>query len=96
MHLGVIIFFVWHMIVRNAIGHSGYEIFPRGWASQRWLGLITPVTHHELHHEKGGGNFGLYFTWWDRIMGTEHAEYHARFAQVTADGTAADVPATEF
>ena len=54
------------------------------------------MTHHELHHEKGGGNFGLYFTWWDRLMGTEHVEYHARFGQVTAGEAAADVPATEF
>ena len=25
-------------------------------------------------------NFGLYFTFWDRLMGTEHPDYHARFA----------------
>ena len=25
-------------------------------------------------------NFGLYFTWWDRWMGTENPNYHARFA----------------
>ena len=33
----------------------------------RWL--IGP-THHGLHHLRPGRNFGLYFTFWDRICGT--------------------------
>jgi len=36
-----------------------------------------------MHHEKAGGNFGFYFTCWDRWMGTEHANYAARFEEVT-------------
>jgi len=72
------------MIFKNALGHCGYEIFPRG-ATRHWLWKhMTTVTHHDMHHEKGGGNFGLYFTWWDKIMGTEHANYHERFDAVTA------------
>jgi sterol desaturase/sphingolipid hydroxylase (fatty acid hydroxylase superfamily) len=38
--------------------------------------------HHDLHHSEGRHNFGLYFTWWDRMMGTEHPDYHARFETV--------------
>ena len=36
-----------------------------------WLGrwLIGP-THHGLHHLRPGRNYGLYFTFWDRICGT--------------------------
>jgi sterol desaturase/sphingolipid hydroxylase (fatty acid hydroxylase superfamily) len=34
-----------------------------------------------LHHAQAGWNYGLYFTWWDRLMGTEHPEYYARFAE---------------
>jgi sterol desaturase/sphingolipid hydroxylase (fatty acid hydroxylase superfamily) len=41
---------------------------------------LTTTTHHDLHHAQAGWNYGLYFTWWDRLMGTEHPEYHARFA----------------
>ena len=43
---------------------------------------MTTVTHHDLHHAQAGWNYGLYFTWWDRWMGTEHPQYHARFAAV--------------
>ena len=37
-----------------------------------------------MHHENGAYNFGVYFTWWDRAMGTIHPDYEARFDQVTA------------
>jgi sterol desaturase/sphingolipid hydroxylase (fatty acid hydroxylase superfamily) len=37
------------------------------------------VTHHALHHEKFGANFGLYFNVWDRLMGTNHRDYECRF-----------------
>ena len=41
--------------------------------------LNTP-THHAMHHEKVGANFGLYFNYWDRWFGTNHPEYERRFA----------------
>ena len=42
---------------------------------------ITTVTHHDLHHAQAGWNYGLYFTWWDRMMGTEHPRYYEKFAE---------------
>jgi len=71
--------YMWFMIVRNAAGHSGYELMPKGWTRNPILNLSTTITHHDMHHEKMTGNFGLYFTWWDKWMGTEHKEYMARF-----------------
>lgn len=74
--------FVTHMILRNALGHCGIEVFParsNGKPLFRWL---TSVTHHDLHHSHGRWNMGLYFTWWDKWMGTEHPDYHERFAEV--------------
>jgi sterol desaturase/sphingolipid hydroxylase (fatty acid hydroxylase superfamily) len=76
--------FLLHMIVRNVIGHSGHEWSPRGTATSRWFGWLTTVTHHDLHHENERGNYGLYFSWWDRLMGTEHPDYRRRFALATA------------
>jgi sterol desaturase/sphingolipid hydroxylase (fatty acid hydroxylase superfamily) len=78
MHDAAIFLFVTHMIVRNVIGHCGYELFPRALADSRWFGWINAVTHHDLHHESVRWNYGLYFTWWDRLMGTEHPRYGAR------------------
>ena len=85
MHVGGLFAFTAHMMLRNAIGHCGYELFQKGWADRPVLGLVTMVTHHDMHHEHGPRNFGLYFTWWDRWMGTEHPEYRTRTKLVTTD-----------
>jgi sterol desaturase/sphingolipid hydroxylase (fatty acid hydroxylase superfamily)/uncharacterized protein (DUF2147 family) len=79
----VVAIFMLHQIVRNVIGHSGYEIFPARANGRPLFDWMTTVTHHDLHHAQAGWNYGLYFTWWDRWMGTEHPEYYARFAAAT-------------
>jgi len=86
--------FMLHQIARNVIGHSGYELFPADRQGRPLLDWMTTVTHHDLHHAQAGWNYGLYFTWWDRWMGTEHPQYHARFAQ-TATRRRADLVAAE-
>jgi lathosterol oxidase len=78
MHDAAIFVFLTHMIVRNVMGHCGYELFPRRLADSRALGWNNGITHHDLHHERFRWNYGFYFTWWDRWMGTEHPEYRAR------------------
>jgi sterol desaturase/sphingolipid hydroxylase (fatty acid hydroxylase superfamily) len=72
--------FMLHQIARNAIGHCGYEVMPMGPDGRPLFDWITTPTHHDIHHGEAGWNYGLYFTWWDRLMGTEHPEYHARYA----------------
>ena len=74
-HAAVIAVFLVHMILRNAIGHCGHELMPWRWTPRGALRWITPVSHHHFHHARNRGNFGLYFTWWDRWCGTEDAEY---------------------
>ena len=74
--------FMLHQIVRNTLGHSGYELMPATRRGRPLLGFLTTTTHHDLHHAEAGWNYGLYFTWWDKLMGTEHPEYLARFASV--------------
>jgi Delta7-sterol 5-desaturase len=90
----VVFIFLAHMILRNAIGHSGFELFPRNMPGSRAFGFITNVFHHDLHHRDIiRGNFGLYFTWWDRWMGTEHPDYTAlvkRQRSVAATGLPAE------
>lgn len=75
--------FLWHMIFRNVIGHCGVEIYPRWWLDSPLTRWWNTVTHHDLHHSSGTWNFGLYFTWWDRWMGTEHPRYREAFREVT-------------
>ncbi len=70
------------MIVRNVIGHLGIELLPAGFI-RRWP-WTTTTTHHALHHHRPHGNYGLYFTWWDRIAGTTDPTYEQTFAALTS------------
>ncbi|HEY5921187.1 MAG TPA: sterol desaturase family protein [Kofleriaceae bacterium] len=88
MHESAVFVFLVYMIVLNVIGHLGIELYPRGWARRWWTGWCSTSTHHNLHHRDFRGNYGLYFTWWDRMMGTEHAEYQQTFAAVTTRSAA--------
>lgn len=77
------IFMIWQ-IVHNVVGHTGFEIHPR-WLIDSWLGkILNTTTNHAMHHEKMKGNYGLYFNVWDRMMKTNHAQYEARFREVTS------------
>lgn len=84
LHWSVVLLFGVHQIVRNAHGHLAIETMPRGFARHRLFGLFTTTTHHHLHHETARGNYGLWFTWWDRWCGTERADYLQRFDAATA------------
>lgn len=73
-----ILAFIWHQMIRNVMAHAGSELFPAGWVDNRWTDWIATTTHHDLHHSSGH-NFGFYFTFWDRWMGTEHPRYKQEF-----------------
>jgi len=89
MHGGVLFIFMLHQIVRNAHGHAAVETMPRGFV-RHWLGRhFTTTTHHHMHHETASGNYGLWFTWWDRWCGTEQRDYALRFDASTAPRPAA-------
>ena len=75
--------FMIHQIARNTIGHCGYELFPANADGRPLFSFMTTVTHHDLHHSGGRWNYGLYFSWWDRWMGTEHPEYLTHFAKAS-------------
>ncbi|WP_237245909.1 sterol desaturase family protein [Sphingopyxis witflariensis] len=90
------VMFMWanFQLIRNAMGHAGFELHPRWWLSSPLTRWINTTTHHDLHHSGGfNTNYGLYFTWWDRLMGTEHPRYAERFAEVVADRSSSPAPA---
>ena len=87
----VVFTFLAIMILRNAMGHAGLELHPRGWASHPLLKWISTTTHHDMHHGVSfNHNYGFYFTWWDKLMGTEHPRYVETFDRVTAPASAVD------
>lgn len=87
------------MLWFNVYGHLGYELFPAHIYTHpigRWL---NSSVHHNLHHEKFNGNYGLYFSIWDRLCGTlrtdsleKVAEVHRRIAE--KKGQASDDPSS--
>jgi sterol desaturase/sphingolipid hydroxylase (fatty acid hydroxylase superfamily) len=92
----VIALFIVHQIARNTLAHCGYELMPARADGRPWLDFLTTTTHHDLHHAEPGSNFGLYFTWWDRWMGTENPDYYPAFARaVRKPLLAAKAPAAE-
>ena len=76
------LFMLWQ-IVFNVVGHTGFEFHPRWLMDSPLRWIVNTPTHHVMHHEKMRGNYGLYFNFWDRWMGTHHPEYETRFREVT-------------
>ena len=82
-HSSAVMIFLVIMTMDNVMGHLGYEIFPKG-MNRHWLGKwINTSVNHNMHHKYFHGNYGLYFTFWDRIMGTTRPEYDEVFDEVT-------------
>ena len=69
-------------MLNNVLAHLGYEIYPKGWVKFPLLQFKTASTHHNMHHQLFNGNYALYFTWWDKWMGTEFKDYETRHEQI--------------
>lgn len=77
----LIVFFI-SSLIYNVYGHLGFELYPKGF-SKNWFGKwINTSVNHNMHHQYFNGNYGLYFTLWDRIMGTLRPEYDEHFEEV--------------
>jgi len=79
VHSAHLMWFFVISLVYNVYGHLGFEIYPRGF-NKHWLGkwVNTSVSHNQ-HHQYFRGNYGLYFTIWDRMMGTLRSDYDSSF-----------------
>ena len=82
LNFGVIIAWQIFSMLNNVLGHLGYEIYPKGWVKLPILKFKTASTHHNMHHQLFNGNYALYFTWWDKWMGTEFNDYETRHEQI--------------
>lgn len=57
-------------IAINVVGHCGVEPYPLRWQHHPVLKWLNFATMHNQHHLVLDGNYGLYFSAWDRWMGT--------------------------
>ncbi|MFC4256606.1 sterol desaturase family protein [Croceibacterium xixiisoli] len=71
IHVGALGFVMAVMTLFGVTNHMGWEIWPRWMVHGRLGGLIITATHHDNHHRKNKGNYGLYFRFWDRLCGTD-------------------------
>lgn len=82
LHFGVIFAVQIFSMLNTVLAHLGYEIYPAGWVKMPVLKYKNTSTHHNMHHQLFNGNYSLYFTWWDKWMGTEFKDYEKRHEQI--------------
>ncbi|MDZ8238974.1 MAG: sterol desaturase family protein [Nostoc sp. ChiQUE01a] len=63
------------MTVWAVFTHLGFEVLPTSSKSD-WIGKwLIGSKHHSIHHRKYKVHYGLYFTFWDKLLGTEDPNY---------------------
>jgi sterol desaturase/sphingolipid hydroxylase (fatty acid hydroxylase superfamily) len=78
-------------LANNVMAHLGYEFLPAWILKIPLLRWTNTATFHSLHHTRSKGNFGLHTRLWDRVFGTEIADYERVF--VARGRTPAEAPA---
>jgi Delta7-sterol 5-desaturase len=62
--------FLFYMVFMNVRGHSGFQIFPFENRINKWDWWNNSSKQHDEHHQYAKDNYGLYFTFWDKLMKT--------------------------
>lgn len=92
LHLITLLAVLTTMTIWAIVTHLGLSqlpaCFPHHWLG-RWL--IGPA-HHAIHHRHSDRHFGLYFTFWDRLLETEDPRYAATLQRVPECASAPQSP----
>jgi Delta7-sterol 5-desaturase len=67
LHASVLGAFVVWATFYSALIHCGHDVF---FSRRGRGGLLNTTADHDAHHGGAHGNFALYFSFWDRVMGT--------------------------
>lgn len=70
------------MTFSSVINHLNIEIYPKG-SHNIWGKWVIGATHHSLHHKQFKYNYGLYFTFWDKIKNTESPGFKNLYEKMT-------------
>mmetsp|Transcript_3610 Transcript_3610/g.9035 ORF Transcript_3610/g.9035 Transcript_3610/m.9035 type:complete len:243 (-) Transcript_3610:305-1033(-) len=73
-------------------GHAGYELHPLVPSLEQVLWLLVggnkvsmhlnTVLYHCIHHQFPNKHLSLYFTHWDKWLGTQKTDYHAQIGAI--------------
>ncbi len=79
LHFITLIAVMTTMTVWAVLNHLGVDRLPIDFP-HHWLGrwFIGPA-HHSVHHRKYSYHYGLYFTFWDKWLGTQDPNYEPQF-----------------
>jgi sterol desaturase/sphingolipid hydroxylase (fatty acid hydroxylase superfamily) len=80
-------------LANNVMAHLGYEFLPVWLMKMPIVRWTNTATFHALHHTRSRGNFGLHTRLWDRVFGTEIADYERVFIERGRGRAAASSPA---
>jgi Delta7-sterol 5-desaturase len=71
------------MTVWAVVNHLGLDRLPVNFP-HHWCGhWFTGTAHHAIHHRQYTLHYGLYFTFWDRQLGTEASDYGQKLTDIT-------------
>lgn len=65
------------MTVWAVFNHIGFELFPASFYSNSLGKWFIGSKHHLIHHRKYNLHYGLYFTFWDKLLGTHDSNYQS-------------------
>ncbi|QED38629.1 sterol desaturase family protein [Antarcticibacterium arcticum] len=71
VNIYVLGFYLLFMTLSSVINHLDIEIYPPKFLNSGVGKQFIGATHHHHHHTEFNTNYGLYFNFWDRWMGTE-------------------------
>ena len=74
VNIYVLLIYLVFMTFSSVINHLDIEVYPDSFRQSAFGRLWIDATHHHYHHEEFNTNYGLYFTFWDRWMGTESSK----------------------
>ncbi len=74
LHVGMALGLLMLMTINAVFNHAGWEVYPDKWVKGRFGKIMITASHHNLHHTKFTGNYGLYFRFWDLVMGTDKGQ----------------------
>lgn len=71
VNIYVLLFYLILMTFSSMINHLDIEVYPESFRKSAFGKLWIDATHHHYHHKEFNTNYGLYFTFWDKLMGRE-------------------------
>jgi Delta7-sterol 5-desaturase len=85
LHFITVIAVLSTMTVWAVVNHLGLDRLPLNFP-HHWFGRwFTGAAHHAIHHRQYSLHYGLYFTFWDRLLGTQSPSYDREFVSLSIE-----------